>query len=416
MHIPKIKDFDDPHYDPFLADEAMFGDRIDPHSALAKLRERGAVHEGDFRSFFGEPPDITFPPDIRHFMVLGYDEVSQVLNDPATFSNAAYRFNIGQSFGRSISTMDAPEHARYRRIFQKAFLPNIVSQWGDNLVDPVIDELLANFKQRGHADLVHEFTLFYPFNIIYRQLQLPAEDIAIFHKLAIAQIVVSVDKEHGTEANRKLGEYFKPMLEERRHNPGNDLVSLLAMAEVEGEQLPEEILVSFLRQLVNAGGDTTYRTTSNLLAGLLTNPEQFEALRHDRALIPNAIEEVLRWEGPVSMQSRLAARDVVLGGVSIPAGSVLDVCAGAANRDPDRFPEPDKFNIFRARSARHFSFSSGPHICIGQHLARVEMTRALNGVLDKLPGLRLDPDLSAPEIRGIMMRAPKHIFVRFDNA
>jgi cytochrome P450 len=109
----------------------------------------------------------------------------------------------------------------------------------------------------------------------------------------------------------------------------------------------------------------------------------------------------------------MAARDVELGGVKIPAGSFLDVAAGAANRDPQRFPDPDRFNIFRKPEHRHFAFAYGPHVCIGQHLARVEMTRALNSILDRLPNVRLDPEQPAPQIRGIMMRVPKHIHVRF---
>jgi cytochrome P450 len=311
--------------------------------------------------------------------------------------------------------MDAPDHQRYRRVFQKAFLPNIVSKWGETLVDPVIDDLLNKFIGRGKADLVQEFTLYYPFHIIYRQIGLPKEDIDTFQKLAIAQIVVSFDMAHGTEASRKLGEYFANMLAERRKAPGEDLVSMLAQVEVEGERLPEEILISFLRQLINAGGDTTYRATSVLLTGLLRNPEQLDAVRKDRALVPQAIEEALRWDGPVLMQTRMATRDVLLAGVNIPAGAVLDVCAGSANHDENHFPDPDRFDIFRPRTtSRHFAFSAGPHICIGQHLARVEMTRALNAILDRLPNLRLNPDMPPPDVRGMMMRVPKHLYVRFD--
>jgi cytochrome P450 len=174
-------------------------------------------------------------------------------------------------------------------------------------------------------------------------------------------------------------------------------------------------LISFLRQLVNAGGDTTYRGTSVLLTGLLSNLDQLQAVRTDRSLVPQAIEEALRWEGPVLIQTRMATRDTELGGVRIPAGAFLDVAAGAANRDPGKFAEPDRFDIFRKSPHRHFAFAFGPHICIGQHLARVEMTRALNAILDRLPNLRLDPQRPRPEIRGIMMRVPKHIHVRFDN-
>jgi cytochrome P450 len=310
--------------------------------------------------------------------------------------------------------MDAPEHPRFRKIFQKAFLPSVVSNWGESVVDPVVDSLMNAFKGRGHADLVQEFTFHYPFQIVFKQLGLPPEEVATFHKLAMAQIVVSFDIPHGTEASRKLGTYFKAIIAERRRSPGDDLISVLAHTEVEGERLPEDVLISFLRQLVNAGGDTTYRGTSVLLTGLLNDPEQLEAVRKNRTLVPLAIEEALRWEGPVLIQTRMATRDTELGGMKIPAGAFLDVAAGAANRDPAKFDEPDKFNIFRRSQHRHFAFAFGPHICIGQHLARVEMTRALHAILDGLPNVRLDPDKPKPEIQGIMMRVPKHVYVSFD--
>jgi cytochrome P450 len=261
---------------------------------------------------------------------------------------------------------------------------------------------------------VQEFTHHYPFQVIYRQLNLPQQDVKVFHKLAIAQTVTMFDVAHGTEASRKLGVYFKALLDERRRNPGDDLVSMLAQAEVDGEYLPEEILVSFLRQLVNAGGDTTYRGTSVLLTGLLTNPDQLAAVRQDRSLIPQAIEEALRWDGPVLIASRNPSVDTELCGVKLPAGACLSVASGSANRDPSRFENPDQFNIFRDRKHRHFSFAFGPHVCIGQHLARVEMTRAVNAILDRLPNVRLDPDMPPPQVQGTMMRVPKHIHVRFD--
>ncbi|ROZ66096.1 cytochrome P450 [Ramlibacter sp. WS9] len=410
--IPRIQDFDDAAYDPFVSDEAAFGDCIDPYLRLAEWREQGPVHKMDYRAAMGLYPDVTMA-GLEHYLVLGYDATEKIFLDPVTFSNKTYARNLGISFGRSVSTMDAPEHSRFRKIFQKAFLPNVVAKWGDTLVDPVVQGLMDQFSARGKADLVQEFTHHYPFHIIYRQLNLPPDDVKVFHKLAIAQTVVMYDVPHGTEASRKLGLYFKNLLDERRRNPGDDLVSLLALAEADGEQLPEEILVSFLRQLVNAGGDTTYRATSVLLTGLLSNPDQLDAVRQDRSLIPQAIEEALRWDGPVLIATRTPTVDTELCGVKLPAGACLSVASGSANRDPSRFENPDRFDIFRKKQ-RNFGFAFGPHVCIGQHLARIEMTRALNAILDRLKNIRLDPALPAPVIQGTMMRVPKHIHVLFD--
>jgi cytochrome P450 len=412
--IPRIQDFDDPAYDPFVSDEAAFGDHLDPYPRLAAWRQEAPVHRMDYRVAMGLPPDRTMQ-GLEHCLVLGYDAVAQVFGDPASYSNAAYRFDLGISFGRSISTMDAPEHPTFRKIFQKAFLPQVVARWGDSLVDPVVAALMDGFVESGRADLVQQFTHHYPFHIIYKQLALPPQDIRTFHRLAIAQTVTSYDIEHGTEASRKLGVYFQALLDERRREPGDDLVSLLAHAQADGDALPDEVLVSFLRQLVNAGGDTTYRATSILLTGLLTHPAQLDAVRRDRSLIPQAIEEALRWDGPVLVARRSTTRPVVLQGVAIPEGAIVDVASGSAHRDPARYPDPNAFDIFRERKHRHFAFAYGPHVCIGQHLARVEMTRALNALLDRLPNVRLDPAQPPPVVRGTMMRVPRHLHVVFDR-
>jgi cytochrome P450 len=408
----RIQGFDDPNYDPFNSDEVNFGDHADPYPLIARWRAEAAVIEGGYRPLMGLPAALY--PDRKMFTVVGSAEVNEVLTDTDRFSNAAYKFNLGVTFGQgSISTMDNPEHGRWRRIFQKIFLPQYVKKWGDTIVDPVVHGLMNRFLPDGHADLIEQFTLRYPFEVIYHQLALPEEDVRTFQRLALGQTDY-VNHERAIEAGRKLGDYFTALVAERRRRPGDDLVSLLALTEADGEYLPHEVLISFLRQLMNAAGDTTYRGTSILLTALLENPDQFEAIRADRALIPQAIEEALRWDGPVAVQLRMAAVDTDLAGVPIPAGSLIDVVAGAANRDPALFADPDRFDIFRDRKP-HFSFSRGPHICVGQHLARVEMTRALHAVLDHLPRLRFDPGRPRPQIQGSMMRVPRHLYVRFGD-
>jgi cytochrome P450 len=411
--VPKLRDFDDADYDPFMEDVLMFGDNDDPYLKLAELRAQAPVIAASFRLVMGLFPDITHPPEAEHFLIMGHEEVGKALQSPHIFSNKAY-FNLAETFGRTISFMDAPEHMGFRRIFQKVFLPQYIKAWGGLNVDPVVNELMDGFIHDGRADLIQQFTLHFPFRVIYRQLALPPGEGKVFHKLAAAQTAVIIDRKHGTEASEKLGEYFPKLIAARRANPGDDLVSRLATTEVDGEYLPEDVLVSFFRQLIAAAGDTTYRATSVLLTKLLENPDQLEAIRQDRSLIPNAIEEALRFDGPIIEQTRMAAVDTEVAGVHIPAGSIVHVMAGAANRDPAKFPDPDRFDIRRANANRHFSFSVGPHICIGQHLARIEMTRALAAILDRLPNLRLDPDQPAPQIKGALMRVPPHLHVLFD--
>ena len=171
--------------------------------------------------------------------------------------------------------------------------------------------------------------------------------------------------------------------------------------------------VAFLRLLLPAGVETTYRATGNLLFGLLSNPDQLDAVRADRSLIPQAIEEAVRWEPPLLTITRVATRDSELAGHSIPAGSTVMPYIGSANRDESRWKEPDRFDIFR-KAVPHIAWGHGVHVCLGMHLARLEMSTALNLFFDRLPNLRLDPEGDDPHIRGQVFRSPTSLPVRFD--
>jgi len=412
--IPRLEDLEDKSFNPFEVEKLSHGRNEDIYAVIRGLMAKGLVHKGAYRDLFDVLPNVQMA-GLSHYTIMGYDLLQQVLLDPETFTNKeAKKHTLGVSFGNTVAVMDGAEHTRYRRIFQRAFLPQVVAKWGESVVDPVVNDLMEGFVHRGEADLIEEFTHHYPFQVIYRQLELDREQAPIFHKLAIAQLLSAIGAPQGDEASRKLGAFFAEFLELKRQRPGTDLVSHLVTVEVDGERLPEDVLISFLRQLMNAGGDTTFRGTSNLLTGLLTHPEQYAAVRADRSLIPQAIEEALRWEGPVAQSWRYATRDVILDGVLVPQGTILDMVLGSANRDPSKYPDPDRFDIFRDRSVRNLAFSTGPHVCIGQHLARVEMTRALHAILDRLPNLRLDPDKSPPVIRGHNLRCADHLWVKFD--
>ncbi|WP_157108776.1 cytochrome P450, partial [Aldersonia kunmingensis] len=217
----------------------------------------------------------------------------------------------------------------------------------------------------------------------------------------------------GKAASLALEEYFAPILAERRKNPADDLISRLAVAEIDGERLEDGEIFSFLRLLLPAGVETTYRSLGNLIFGLLTHPEQFEAIRADRSLIPQAIEEAVRWEAPLLTITRVATKDTELGGIAIPAGSSVMPMLGAANRQEDRYEDPDSFNIFRPARA-NISWGYGAHVCLGMHLARLEMRVAMNLLLDRLPNLRLDLDGNDPHIRGQVFRSPTALPVLFD--
>jgi len=413
----RLEDLDDLSFDAFSFEKLFSGDVDDPYPKIHKWMEQGSIIKGKYRDEFSKVPD-PFYVDEEQYLVLGYDAVTKVLMRPEIFRNYEAQIKtLGQFFGEKVLTvLDAPDHTKFRKIFQKAFLPNVVGKWGDTIVQPVLDGLMEKFLDRGEADLIEDFTHHFPFQIIYRQINIGMDQAPVFHKIAVAQLLSAVGRPEGLEATEKLGKFFSALVEERRRNPGPDLVSHLANIELDGELLPTDVLIDFLRQLMNAGGDTTYRATSCLLTGLLTNPDQYAAIEKDRSLIPQAIDEALRWEPPASVVYRTAVEDTEIDGVKIPKGALMNVVLASANRDPAKFENPDKFDIFRSRKVRHYGFAVGPHVCVGQHLARVEMTRAINAVLDKMKNLRLDPDKPGPNITGHILRSPEHLYVKFDRA
>jgi len=195
---------------------------------------------------------------------------------------------------------------------------------------------------------------------------LPVEHRDAFHKLAFAQLMVTFDQEHGMEAVNKIKEYVTKLVAYRRAHPQpDDFITSLATTEADGKPLDEEVIISFFRQLMNAGGETSYNGFSNLMVGLLTNPEQLEAVRRDRALVPAAVEEALRWEPPVCQALRTPVRPVEIAGVTVNPGDLLAFNFTAINRDPAQFEDPDAFKVARG-SRNHGGFSFGRHICIGQ--------------------------------------------------
>jgi cytochrome P450 len=278
-----------------------------------------------------------------------------------------------------------------------------------------VDELIGAFAGDGHADLIPQLTFPFPVRVIARILGLPEADWPRFLRLSTELIGVMRNWDRAVAAGQQLRGYFGEIIADRRRHTRDDLVSQLIEAEVDGRRLDDDEIYPFLLLLLPAGAETTYRSSSNLLFGLLSHPDQLDAVRADRDLVPQAIEEALRWETPVLSVARAAAEDVELGGERIRSGALVAVSLGAANRDPGRYPDPDAFDIFRA-DKQHMSFGDGAHKCLGMHLARLEMRILLNAVLDRLPGLRLDPAAEDPHIHGLLFRSPPNLPVRFDPA
>jgi cytochrome P450 len=347
-------------------------------------------------------------------VVTRYDDVRQVLSDGARYSSRANANGIGLVMGRTILEMDGREHARHRNIIAPAFVPKAIKQHLPAVIETMAHRLIDGFAGAGRADLVAAFTFTFPLQVIAHIIGVPIADFAQFHRWALDVIGFADDPARGFAAAERLLEVFRSIVAQRRATPTGDLLSTLVHAEVEGERLTDEEIYSFLRLLLPAGADTTYRLIGSTLYALLTHPDQFEAVRADRAQLAWAIEEALRWEAPVQFAARETTEPVALGGVDLPAGAQVLVALGSANRDERRYPDPDRFALGR-RADDHLAFGFGRHFCVGSHLARLEATIALNALLDRLRNLRLDPSADAGVV-GLAFRSPKQLPVTFDPA
>ena len=388
-------------------DDFVSGAVRDPYTELARLRREEPVQRIDIPGMPGEEGKPIF-------MVYRHEDAQQMLRDNETFSSSIIIQAFGDVFGKHVMLgMDEPEHGRHRALVSKAFSQKALSRWEDGLVRKVGNDLIDRFVDRGRADLVKDFNFPYPTQIIAGLLGLPREDYPQFQRWSISLLAFTVNPERGREASAALSEYFAPILAARREDPRDDLISGLAAAEIDGERLSDEEIYSFLRLLLPAGVETTYRALGNLLFALLSDPDQLDAVRADRTLLPQAIEEAVRWEPPLIMITRVASRDTELGGVAIPAGCSVMPVLGAANRQDERYPDPDRFDLFREVKP-NIGWGHGVHVCLGMHLARLEMRVALNLLLDRLPNLRMDPAAEDPHIRGQAFRSPTAVPILFD--
>jgi cytochrome P450 len=401
-------------FDPFELQDTVSGNIRDPYPRMHELCRESPVHVGAVDLGDGEDlPDVGHPLPVT---VFGYDEVVQVLRDNETYSSTVYEGVMGLVMGRTILQMDEPDHRLHRALVSPTFRSKILQRWEEDLVRCVVDELIDGFIDQGHADLVQEVTFNFPVQVIARILGLPRADFPVFQRWAIEITSVTANWERGLAASEALRDYFAGVLEERRRQPADDLISELVVAEVDGRKLTDEEIYSFLRLLLPAGVETTYRASGSMLYGLLTNPEQLQAVVDDRDLVAQAFEETVRWEPPVTVILRRAARDTELAGVPIEEGADVALLLGAANRDERKYAEPDRFNLFR-ESRQHVGFGFGIHVCLGMHLARMESRVAMNTLFDRLGDLRLDP---APgqdlHIRGMAFRSPIALPVAFSPA
>jgi cytochrome P450 len=384
------------------------GDVRDPYPLLAEKRRTAPVEPVEMVGFDGSTT--------RSVNVYTYDLVAQVLRDNITYSSSTIRELMEIVMGPYVLVgMDEPEHKRHRGLVSVAFRHKSIADWEETAVRPIVHELVDRFADRGSAELVREFTFHFPVMVIAEILGIPHEEHEHFHELAVWVVNVAANPEKGIASSNELRDYLSIVVERKRRDPGKDLISDLVQAELDGERLGDEEIFSFLRLLLPAGAETTYRATGSFLFGLLSNPDQLDALRADRSLMTAAVEEAIRWESPLLITSRTCTVDTVLGDVEIPAGIDVVPNIGSANHDETRWDHADDFDLMRPQIP-HISFGVGPHMCLGMHLARLEMAGAVSALLDRCPNLRLDPDAverDDPHIHGERFRSPTSLPVLF---
>jgi cytochrome P450 len=402
-------------FDPFELKDTVSGKIRDPYPRLHELREQCPVHAGTVdlgeEDEFVEFADPNRPKPIT---VFGFDETVQVLKDNETYSSSVYEGIMGLVMGKTILQMDEPEHRMSRALVSSSFRSKVLERWEGDLVATVVNELIDTFIDRGQADLVREVTFNYPVQVIARILGLPREDYPTFQRWAIELTSVAANWERGVAASEALRAYFADVMEDRRANRGDDMISDLVRVEVDGEHLTDEEIYSFLRLLLPAGVETTYRATGNLLMALLSDRTQFDALYNDRSLFPQAFEEALRWEPPVTVILRRAMCETELAGVRIEEGADVALLLGSANRDDRKYKDPDRYDMFR-EVRQHVGFGFGVHVCLGMHLARMEARVAINTLFDRLGPFTLDPSAEPPHIEGMAFRSPLSLPIVFET-
>lgn len=377
----------------------------------------------------------------QSYLLSRFEDVAGAFRSPQ-FSSRNYEWQLEPLHGRTILQMEGTEHSRHRALLNpffrgkglEKFMP-VITHNAASLVEGVVakvgQELMDSVAPRGRADIVADFSTWFPINVMVDMLGLPKSDHGRFHgwyesiMASLNNLVGDPEVTAAAEATKvELRDYMMPIIAERRSGDGEDLLSRLCRAEVEGHRMSDEEIKAFVSLLLVAGGETTDKAITSMVRNLMDNPDQLEAVRQDRSLVDNAIAETLRHSGPVHMIMRQTEEDVELHGTTVPAGSTCIMMLASANRDERHFADPDKFDIFRedldvakafSGAANHVQFILGRHFCVGSLLAQAEMRIALNLVLDRMQDLRY-VDGFVPQEQGLYSRGIPELLVEFEPA
>lgn len=357
-----------------------------PHEVFRRIREETPVYYNEELDFYA---------------LTRYDDVATAYRDYSTFSSAGgidlAMIQSEQAPPQVILFMDPPDHGRMRGLVNKAFTPRAVANQRQVVSDVV--QTYLNAADPARFDVVRDFAAPFPVEVITRMAGVPAEfrqQVRLWSDEALRSRsgVGAAEQEAGMKSMLELFGYYYNLVGERRAQPGDDTISRLISAQLErtsGEMthLDDLEIASFAALLGGAGALTVTTAVGTAIALFSDHQDQWQCLLDDRSRISAAIEEVLRFDGPVLYNVRCTRTDTLLHGVRIPEGKPVLLCAAAANRDPRAFPEPDRFDIGRARSVQHLAFGQGIHTCLGNAMARMECAVALEHLMDFMPGYQV---------------------------
>jgi cytochrome P450 len=396
-------------------------DPFDPHAKpnpypiYAYLRDRRPVHR------------ITLPNGRGLWLITRYDDVDRALRDPRLVKNMRNAVapeqlpNIPDEFRlfEHMLASDPPNHTRLRALVHKAFTPPLIERLRPR-VQQIADELLDAVVDQGRMDLIDDYAFPLPIMVITELLGVPSKDRNQFREWSNAAVGVEFVheanwcSEYRRTAMRAFTAYLRALIEDKRVDPKDDLVSGLIFAEEGGEVLTEDELIAMIFLLLVAGHETTVNLIGNGMLALLRHPDQLRMLKDDPGLIVTAVEELLRYDGPVETSTfRYASADVECNGAVIPKGEMVLVVLASANRDASRFADADRLDITRTDN-RHLAFGKGVHFCLGAPLARIEGQIAIGTMLCRLPTLRPAASLDQLEWRpGVILRGLRAFPVTF---
>ena len=381
-----------------------------PYPIYKKLRDESPVLDNSKNS--GEAAVSGNPYSV---LITRYDDVKQVLIDDVTFSSALVNRVMGLVMGPTIVGMDGKEHLKHRNLVTPSMSTRALK--GENFaveIRKIADHYIDQFIKAGKADLHDQFCFDYPITVFVSLLGVASMDVEKVHRWGQDLCLVAFDPMKGIAAAQALEAYLMPIIQEKRKNPTDDMISALALAEVDGQKLSDLEVVSFLRLLTLAGAETTNHAIGTALLALLRDSKLMERVRKDRSLVPRLLAEAMRWESPISTVMRETTCDTLIGGVPVKKNTAVVCHIGSANRDERRFKNPDVFDIDREDNDP-IPFGYGRHYCAGSHLAKLEAEVGINALLDRLQDIKLQAGADSSVI-GFSFRGPDHVPVTFTPA